>query len=241
MKTLGAVVAFVLVLAGCATTRTDSPSAGATLYGGEVWTWDDANSIVTLRQGTQTIRVQTTPEEMRTLRLHEYAVVRGQLAPPAEIATVITPAVPMTPVPRGAPEQLQLSGTVAAADPKGLVTIESDRGRLVVWTATPDGSRYAAGTPVRVRTTVQRVDMVPVSSVGAQAATPTAVMDPAASVSSEPGDFAVITGRVLAADNARHLLTVESPRGPVMVSVPNAATYTPGTYVQVRTAIHPGR
>jgi hypothetical protein len=242
MKILGAVVAVVLILAGCATTRPDTTSAqaGTNLYGGEVWTWDDAQNIVTLRQGTQTIRVQTTPEEMRTLRLHEYAIVRGQLAPPAPIETVLTPAVPMTAVPRGAPEQVELSGTAAAADPKGLVTIESDRGRLVVWTATPGGSRYAPGTPVRVRTSVQRVDMVPAGAAGAPA-TPATAIEPAASVSSEPGDFAVVTGRVLAADSARQLLTVESPRGPVTVSVPNASAYAPGTFVQVRTAIHPGR
>ena len=55
-----------------------------------------------------------------------------------------------------------------------------------------------------------------------------------ASPTSEPGDHAVSTGRVLSV-NPPSLLVVESPGGSVQVVVPDAVRYTVGDVVQVRT------
>src|SRR5207244_2896691 len=76
-------VAIVLLFVGCATAPAPAPTtAGAQMFTGEVWTWDQPNNIVTLYQGGKITRVKTTPEQMRALRLHENARVTGELAPP---------------------------------------------------------------------------------------------------------------------------------------------------------------
>src|SRR5260370_5811913 len=91
MKTMArlALVSFVLVpLAGCASrtapaAQASAAQAPADTFTGEVWTWDERENTVTLRQGSQTFRVNTTPEPMRGLQLHQIATSRGQVAPPA--------------------------------------------------------------------------------------------------------------------------------------------------------------
>ena len=64
---------------------------------------------------------------------------------------------------------------------------------------------------------------------------PTAVVDPSASTSSQPGDSAVVTGRVIGVD--RGLLVVESPSGPIQVWVGDMPRYGVSQPVQVRTNV----
>src|SRR5205823_4129774 len=74
MKTMArlALVPLVLLpLAGCASrTAPAAAQAPADTFIGEVWTWDARENTVTLRQGSQTFRVKTTPDQMRGLQLH---------------------------------------------------------------------------------------------------------------------------------------------------------------------------
>src|SRR5258708_30183301 len=98
--------------------------APADTFTGEVWTWDERESTVTLRQGSQTFRVKTTPEQMRGLQLHQIATIRGQVAPPAELPRTITQAVPMTAVPRGPVDEQTVTGKVTAVDPNRRLSID---------------------------------------------------------------------------------------------------------------------
>ena len=61
---------------------------------------------------------------------------------------------------------------------------------------------------------------------------------PAGSARTEPGDYAVVIGRVLAVDPSGRL-TVESARGPITVRVPDVRRYKVGDTVEVRTSVHP--
>ena len=237
MRNFGGVVILAVVFTACATSPPTRPPG--TAYRGEVWTWDERADTVTLRQGPEAFRVKITPDQFATLRLHDTATVYGERIGPTEIATMIVPGVPVNVVPRGAADQSEITGTVASVDPNGVVTVNSSRGALKVWAAVPTENRFTVGAPVRVRVSVQPVDMVPRGRVFAESPQP-AVPDPAASVPSEPGDFATLTGRVIAvAQNG--VLTLESPRGPVTVWVPDPARYQPGRTVQVRTLIHSGQ
>ena len=232
MNRLICTVAVALLLSACATTTGVQPSAQAgTLYRGEVMTWDERESIVTLRTGTEKIRVKVTPDQIRWLRLNEVATVRGELAPPAQIEHITTPPRPMRAVPQGASVQSEVGGTVSAVDPKGLVSVDTQPGRIIVWTATTDTSHFPVGTLVRVRTVVQ-----PVRYVAADDGS--AAPDPAASVptTTEIGEHAVVTGRVLSVD-PKGTITVESPRGPIAVLAPNVAGIAAGSPVQVRTSL----
>jgi hypothetical protein len=222
------------------------PVVGAAeqVYRGEVWTWDEARGTVTLLRGAETVRVKIAPDQLRTLRLHEQAIVRGELDGPAPIEQVVTQAAPMQAVPRGPVDQSDVAGSVSTVDPNGLVVLESQQGKLTAWAAPGVDSRFPAGQAVRLRTTVQIVEMVPETQApGAAAATAAATQtpgDPAASVSSEPGDYAVVTGRVMAV-NPQGTITVESPRGPVTVAVTDPSRYQPGMTVRIRTALQPMR
>ncbi len=203
------------------------------LYRGEVWTWDEPTSTVTLRQGSEIVRIKLRPDQMVGLRLHEFVTVMGEAAGPAEIEHVILPAVAMEPVPKGAADRAEMTGTIAALEPSGVAAVKTDRGTVSVWTATGGEGRYAPGTPVRIRTSVQEVDMIP-----QKAAAKSDVDQPAASPGGEPGDYAVVTGRVLSVDPSGSI-SVESPRGPITVFTADAVRFRPGTFVQVRTAIQP--
>ena len=233
MKTLTIFTVSVVVsllVSGCATQSTRPQPAG-TAYTGEVWTWDEQESTVTLRRGTEDIRVKVTPDQIRGLALHQKATVRGELAPPMEIPRVITPAMAARAVPRGPVDQQTVNGVVTAADPRGRVSIESDKGPLHVWAASGADQRFQSGAKVRVEMAVQPVDMVP-----AGAGAPTA--DPAASPStpSQPGDHAVVTGRIMGiAKNGT--LVVESPTGPVQVWVADSSKYRVEQPVQIRTSV----
>ncbi len=227
------------LMAGCAHTSSSSPAAMAdsAAYKGEVWTWDSETNVVTLRQGVQTIRVKTTPDQIRALRLHDTAVVHGQLVGPADIATVIVPSPPMAAVPRGPATMATTPGTVVAVNPTNVIAIDSPHGRQVVWGADGASSRFASGSQVQLDVAVQAMDLVPETAQTASSATPSA--SPSVPATSEPGDHASVVGRVLSSDPAAGLVTVDSPRGPVTVWVPNAATYPAGTTVRVTTSLRP--
>ena len=233
MKTMMrlAVASLVLLpLVGCASRTGPAVQASGDTFTGEVWTWDERENTVTLRRGAETFRVKTTPEQIRGLQLHQIATIRGQIAPPAEIPRTITPAVAMTPVPRGPVDQQTVTGTVTAVDPSGRLSINSERGPLHVWAASGARDRFAAGDRVQVVMAVQAVDMVPAARAGAASST-----DPSASMSSQPGDSAVVTGRVMGVD--RGIIVVESPSGPIQVWVGESPRYKVSDSVQVRTNV----
>ncbi len=223
--------------AGCAHTTASSPAALAqsSAYSGEVWTWDSDTNVVTLRQGVHTVRVLVTPDQIQSLRLHENATVHGVQVGPAEITQVIVPSPPMAAVPHGPASHAAMSGTVSAVNPTNVVSIDSQHGHVVVWGARDAASRFAPGTAVQVDVTVQRMDLVPEATQAAAGATPSA--SPQVPASTEPGDQAVVVGRVLASDPAAGTVTVDSPRGPITVWIPDAAAYPAGTTVRVTTSI----
>ena len=231
MKVIGAATALLLV-AGCASQGTPRAQATGESFTGEVWTWDQRQSIVTLRQGEQTVRVKVTPDQLAGLRLHQTATVRGELAPPAELNLVV-PAEPMTAVPRGATDESELTGAVSMVDSVGRLSINSPRGPVHVWGASGLEQRYKLGQNVRVKVAVQAVDMVPTG--GRPASVPE---DPAAKPGSEPGDYATVTGRIIGV-NAGGALVVESPTGPIQVYVADTGRYRVSDTVQVRTSVHP--
>ena len=232
MKRLIYLALTAVVLSGCATSA-PAPTAQAqsgSLFRGEVWTWDERTNVVTMRMGTQNVRVRTSPETIKFLRLHEITTIRGELAPPEEIATVVTAPRPMRAVPQGNAQTSEVTGTVSAVDPRGLVSMDTANGRITVWTATADTSAFPVGTPVRLTMSVQPVSWVPIAD-----GQPTEVQ-PAASIATTPGEHAIVTGRVVAA-SPNGLMTVESPRGPIIVVTPTAAPVPAGGSVQVRTSL----
>jgi hypothetical protein len=233
MKTIRLALASLLILlpAACASKTTTTPVAQAPgqTFTGEVWTWDEKENTVTLRRAGQDIRVKTTPDQIRGLQLHSIATIRGEIAPPAEIPTFMTPAVPMTAVPKGSADQQTVKGTITALDPSGRLSIDSERGPLHVWAASGANERFKPGDKVTVTMFVQAVDMVPARS-GAASST-----DPSASLSSQPGDSALVTGRVMGVD--RGIIVVESPSGPIQVWIGESPRYKVSESVQVRTNV----
>jgi hypothetical protein len=230
MKTIAVTFACLsLVLAavaGCAT-RTASPQAASgETFTGEVWTWDDRENTVTLRRGSEIIRVKTTPDQMRGLQLHERTTIRGQLAAPADLPVTTQPAPALSPVPKGPVDEQTLTGRVTAVDPSGRLSIDSEHGALHVWVASGANQRFAPGDQVQVVTSVQSVEMVPGAASVAQ---------PSAPASSQPGDSAVVTGRIIGVD--RGLLVVESPSGPIQVWAGASPRYAVAQTVQVRTNV----
>jgi len=220
--------AILLLLAGCATTT--APAPGAQVYTGEVWTWDQPNNIVTLYKSGQIQRVKVSPAEMRTLRLHEQARVTGELAPPADLL-VVTNTGPVTFIPRGQAESMEVKGTVASVDPQGRMAVTSDRGPVHVWAASGADQRFTKGAPVSVKMTVQPVDAKPVA-----AGQPAPATTPAASPTSEPGDHAVVTGRIIGV-NPGGILVVESPTGPIQVLVADGGKYKVGDWVEIHSTV----
>ena len=251
MKTVAAVVT-ILILVGCAlsvsaqtTIVTPAPAVVTPApvvvnptpgkYSGAAWTWDSRRNIVTLYDSGRTFRVQVTPDQIARLRHHEWATVNGVLLPPEPIDTVLLPAQPMVAQPAGAPTTAEISGRVAALDPNGVAVIESARGPLRVWVADGAANRFAPGRAAKVHVTVQPVRMVAVAGGGGLASGPTL----AASTTPVPGDQAVVVGRVISITSTG-MMSVESPRGPMTVWVPDAANFKSGDYVQVQTIVQPG-
>jgi len=232
MKTATA-IAIALVLAGCATATTPPPPSAQT-FTGEVRNWNTKDNTVTLFQGSPNlVTVKVTPDQLVGLDLNRPARVTGVRVEPADLY-VLVPGGPMTMVPKGTAEMVELRGTVTSVDPAGRLVINTDRGPMRILTAAGADQRFQASSPVLVRVSVQPVDLVAAPASGAVAVpTPMPVSD-SASPTSEPGDHAVSTGRVLSV-NPPSLLVVEVPRGSVQVVVQNAARYTVGQFVQVRT------
>ena len=230
MRTLITVIAVVALVAGCATAAPTRTQAPGNVYSGEVWTWDERENTVTLRQGPQIVRVQVTPDQLIGLQLHQNATLRGQLAPPALIPHVVSSTGPMTGVPRGSAEQVDLSGPVTSAGADGRVSIDSPRGPVHVWVATGADQRFTPGTSVRLITTVQPVDMVPADRA------PRSSEDPGASLRAQPGDYSVVTGRIIGVRPNGGLI-VESPSGPIQLWVADSSKYRLSDSVQVRTSL----
>ncbi len=151
-------------------------------------------------------------------------------APPAQ-PPVRPPGVLVA---RGPVAEAETTGTVKAIDPAGLVSVESPRGVQTVWIGTPGARPFEAGQAVRVRLRVQSLEIAP-PKAGERPET----LEPAAPLGTEPGEYAVVWGRIIALDPPRRL-TVESQRGPVTVVAPGG-TYHVGDWVEVRTAVHPLR
>jgi hypothetical protein len=229
-------VAITVLLAGCASGSAPSSTAGVQSFTGEVWTWDTTDSTVTMLQNGERVRVKTTPEQLRTLQLHQFTRITGTLAPPKDLLVVLGPVGPVTPVPKGQPEVVELRGTVASVDAGGRLVINSDRGPISVWGAAGADQRFRVGEPVTLSASVQPVDLVAMPTQATSAPSP--VVSPAASPTSEPGDHAVVTGRILGV-NAGGVLIVESPSGPIQVIVTDGNRYRVGDAVQVRTSVRP--
>lgn len=232
---IASVLVAIVIAAGCATTTTVAPP-GTTAFTGEVWTWDEQVNTVTLRQGPRDIRVNVTPDQLIGLRLHENKTIYGTLAPPRELPIVVVEG-PSTVVPRGPADESDVVGAVAAVDAGGIV-VNTPQGPVRVWRA-DGGMAFTPGANVRVRMHVQPLDVVLITpGQPAVMARAPVTISPAAAPRTEPGDYAVVMGRVLAVDSAGRL-TVESSRGPVTVQVPNVTRYKVGDTVEVRTSVHP--
>lgn len=243
MKIFAALLVAIGVFGGCAThssTVATAPApavavAGAPatpgLYRGEVWTWDPTINVVTLLQGDQKVRILVTPDQLLGLKARDIVTVRGVPAAPAEIERFMVQTGPMRAVPTGALDQTEITGTITAVDPNGKISIATSRGPLDVWVATPVTTQFRVGAPVRVKATLQGVTFVPVT--GAAGA---GTSEPAALAGGEPGDHAIITGRILAVEPTGRI-TIESPRGPINVWVADASRYAMGQPVQLRTSV----
>ena len=245
MKTV--TVAIVLILVGSvvsasAQTTVVTPGAPAVVvsdakpakYTGMVWTWDSARSIVTLYDAGRQFRVQVTPDQIKRLDHHARATVTGVLLGPENIETVLLPAQPMTAQPAGAATSADVAGRISSIDASGLALVDSARGPLRVWLADNPQSRFAAGRPVTVHVTVQPVRMVAVAGAGGLASGPTM-----ATPAPVQGDQAVIVGRVIGVGPSG-MLTIDSPRGPIAVWVPEGASFKTGDFVQVQTIVQAG-
>lgn len=235
MKRVAELLVAAAALAGCVVQpagRTAVASQG--VWTGEVWTWDQEASTVTLLQDGRLVRVKVTPDQIVGLRRSQVATVRGELAGATEIQTTIV-ATPTTYARRGAPDLAEATGTVKAVDPAGRLAIDSPRGPLEVWTAMPGSRTFRAGDRVRVWMSVQPLERV--VSAGPAPAGP--APEPAIPVPAEPGDYAAVIGMVTAV--APSAVTVQSPRGPITVSVPGPARYRVADFVEVRTSVHPVR
>ena len=226
MKTIVLLVTVLAVIAVVA-------SAAPATYSGEVWTWDSGRSIVTLYDAGRQFRVQVTPDQIARLQLHGYATVTGVLLGPDPIETVLLPPRPVVPVPSGPAANIEMIGRITALEQHDVATIESARGPMRVWLADGAQNRFAVGRPVTMSVSVQPVRMVAVSGEGAMVSGAT-ISAPAPVA----GDQSLVTGRILSVSPAG-TLTVDSPRGPISVWVPDVSNFRPGDVVQVRTVVQP--
>jgi len=149
---------------------------------------------------------------------------------------ILPPPHDYTAVPTGPIHHAELTGKVTGVSANGIASIDTNRGPLQVW-VTPETSRFRAGSTVRLRVAVQSVELVPrPETAGGALAAPAPELTPI--LSSEPGDYAVVTGRVLRLDPVG-ALTVESPRGPIALWLSDVGRYRVAESVQVWTSVHP--
>lgn len=224
------------LLTGCVAAPARTGGAPVETFTGEVWVWDEQTNVVTLRQGLQTIRVRVTPDQLIGLRLHQMVTLQGEPAGPAEIERVVT--APPALVPSGAADETETRGTVARIDPAGTLTVDTPRGPVTVWRATPGPTSFRVGQAVRVGIRVQPLAALPPGVAPPRG--PDERAAPSTAAMAEPGDYAAVRGRIGAVSPTGQL-TVESSRGAVQVWVPNAARYGAGQWAEVRTSVHPAR
>ena len=232
MKTATA-LAIVLLLAGCATAP--APLPGAETYTGEVRNWNAKDNTVTLFQpDVGLVHLKVTPDQLNGLELNRTARVQGVRTDPRDLH-VLVPTGPVTAVPKAPAEILELNGKVTAVNSTGRLTANTDRGPIDIIVASGADQRFTTSSPLLVRISVQPMDYVAAPAAGQPVApaSPTPV-GTSASPTSEPGDHAVSTGRVLSVDPGGALI-VEAPSGPIQVVAANPARYRVGDVVQVRT------
>jgi hypothetical protein len=232
MRTAVSTFFVVALLAGCATQRVAQTTPGQD-YRGEVWTWDEQRGTVTLLQGSQVVRVRVTPDQMNGLRMHEIMTVHGVAEGPVALEQVVIPG-PTTFVGRSPAQDIDVTGTVTAIDPRGVMTIDAGGRSVPVWTAQPGASEFKVGDRVHARISVQPGTVVPASGAVVSG------MAPAASVRTEPGDYAVFVAPVTGAD-AGGAITLDSPRGLIVLPMPSGAPQGAGGFVEVRSEVHPAQ
>jgi hypothetical protein len=213
------------------TSQEPAPVAKPGKYTGQVWTWDSGRSIVTLYDAGRQFRVQVTPDQIARLEHHARATVTGTLLGPEPIETVIVPGQAMSAQPSGPATTADVAGEVTSVEANGVAVVNSARGPLRVWLAENPQSRFRTGQAVKIHTTVQPVRMVAVAGAGGLASGPTIPVNPPVR-----GDQAVVVGRILSV-TPTGLLSIESPRGPVTVWVPDATSFKVGDFVQVQTVV----
>jgi len=237
MKTVALLLTVLIVVGSAVTVGAQTtvvvaaPAPAPAKYTGEVWTWDSGRSIVTLYDAGRQFRVQVTPDQIARLQHHGYATVTGTLLGPEVIETVLLPTQPMIAQPSGPPAAAEIAGQLASIDQNGVAVVDSARGQLRVWLADNAQSRFASGRPVKVMVSVQPVRMVTASGGGGLASGPT-ISAPAP----VQGDQAVVVGRILST-SPTGALTIDSPRGPITVWVPDMTRFNAGDYVQVQTIV----
>lgn len=218
-----------LVLAGCARTTPPPPVdlSSTQIYTGQVWLLDRQDNTVTLRLASnELVRLRVNRDQFRTLRMHETATVRGVPTGPAEISHSVVQLAMLAP--RGPADVTEVAGRVASIDPAGRAVVDTPSGPVEVWIQPP--GTYRVGGPVRVRMSVQPLEIAPLKP----GETPPVAQ---AAPGIEPGDYTTLRTRITGVQPGR--LTVESPRGPVVVIVPAGDRYAPGGAVEVRTSVHP--
>src|SRR5262245_63676477 len=148
MKTAAA-IAIALILAGCATATTSAPP-GAQTFVGEVRNWNTKDNTVTLFQGSPNlVTVKVTPDQLVGLDLNRTARVQGVRVEPGDL-NVLVPGGPMTTVPKGIAEVLELQGIVTTVDPAGRLTVNTTQGPIRIITAAGAAQRLHASSPVMV-------------------------------------------------------------------------------------------
>ncbi len=233
MRTLMPAVLLVVLLAACASPRGTTQTPPGQDYRGEVVAWDEQRRTVTLLQGAQPLRVRVEADEMNGLRMHELRTVHGVAEGPVSLEQVTRPG-PAAFAPGSPAQPIDVKGTIAVIDPSGVLTIQAGGRAVQVWTAQPGASQFKVGDPVHARITVQPGTVVPAS--GATATGPA----PGASIGTEPGDYAVFVGRVTTHD-AAGTITIDTPRGTIMLPVPPGPRQWAGEMVEVRSEVHPAR
>jgi hypothetical protein len=226
----GLVLPLLIVVAAAGGCVTPSPPPREIAYEGprftgEVIAWDESQSIVTLRTVDGQIRIRVHPDDLARLRPHSTVTLTGELLLPADV-TILPGQATFTPV---GPEDLsQLTARIVAVDIQGKITVETERGPTDVWVT--NATEYHFGDPVQIRIIVRngKVERTPGEAVPAK---------PPERKWTEFGDHAIVVGRVLSAD-ARGILVVDSPRGPIRVWVaPRSDRYLAGEFVEVRTRV----
>ncbi len=224
---------FVLGLAAACATQREAQTAPGQDYQGEVLGWDEQRRTITLLQSAEAVRVRVAAAEMNGLRMHEIRTVHGVADGPVLLKEVMRPGAG-TFVARGPAQHINVDGTVAAIDSRGVITISTGTRSVHVWTAQPGSSQFKVGDDVHARITVQPGTVVPASQPVATTTTA------GGSELREPGEYAVVVGPVTAEDRAG-AITVDTPRGGITLPMSLGGRHWTGEIVEVRTEVHPAR